>query len=75
MLRSIDVEVRWDPEASVWVATAEGIGLVTEAETVEQLRAKLPRMAADLLEGEVPAGTEVAIRLQLELEERAIVTD
>ena len=71
MLRSITAQALWDAEAGVWVATAEEIGLVTEAATVEELRSKLPVMAADLLEDELPAGTEVRVRLRLEVEERA----
>ncbi len=70
MPRSINVQAFWDDEASVWVASAEDVGLVTEAATVEELRAKLPSMAADLLEDELPAGTEIRIRLRLEVEER-----
>jgi predicted RNase H-like HicB family nuclease len=36
------VEAFWDVEASVWVATSETIlGLVTEADTIEDLTQKL----------------------------------
>jgi predicted RNase H-like HicB family nuclease len=49
--RPIVVHADWDPEAEVWVATTQDLrGLVTEAETVEALRAKLPGMILDLLE-------------------------
>ena len=45
MARPIVVHADWDPEASVWVATTSDLrGLVTEAETIEALRAKLPGM-------------------------------
>jgi predicted RNase H-like HicB family nuclease len=38
-------------EAEVWVATSADLpGLVTEADSIEALRAKLPGMIADLLE-------------------------
>ena len=41
----------WDEEARVWVAVGDNnIGLVTEADTIEQLLEKLPVMAAELLE-------------------------
>ena len=71
MPRSITAQAFWDPDAGVWVATSEEIGLVTEAPTVEELRSKLPVMAADLLEDELPAGTEIRVRLRVEVEERA----
>jgi predicted RNase H-like HicB family nuclease len=45
------VEAFWDTEAAVWVATSETIlGLVTEAETIEDLTQKLRSMIPDLLE-------------------------
>jgi predicted RNase H-like HicB family nuclease len=51
MARPIVVTADWDPEAGVWVATTRDLrGLVTEAETIEVLRAKLPGMILDLLE-------------------------
>jgi predicted RNase H-like HicB family nuclease len=51
MSRPIVVHADWDPEAQVWVATTQDIrGLVTEAESIEALRAKLPGMILDLLE-------------------------
>jgi len=50
-MREYEVRAFWDPEASVWVAESEDVpGLVTEAETVEQLIAKLQVMVPDLLE-------------------------
>ena len=49
---TIRISAEYDPEASVWVAQSEDIPLVTEAESVEALRAKLPGMIYDLLEGE-----------------------
>jgi predicted RNA binding protein YcfA (HicA-like mRNA interferase family) len=43
MARPIVVHADWDPEAAVWVATTPDLrGLVTEAESIEALRAKLP---------------------------------
>ena len=43
MAKPIVIHADWDPEASVWVATSQDVrGLVTEAETIELLRAKLP---------------------------------
>jgi predicted RNase H-like HicB family nuclease len=67
MSRPIVVTADWDPEASVWVATTRDLrGLVTEAETIEVLRAKLPGMILDLLEeagiSELPASIEIIAR-------------
>jgi len=46
-----EVHAFWDQEASVWVAESTDIrGLVTEAETFEELRDKLQRMIPELLE-------------------------
>ena len=45
------VRTEWDTEAGVWVATSDDVpGLVTEAETMEQLIAKLRIMIPELLE-------------------------
>ena len=68
MARPIVVTADWDPEAGVWVATTRDLrGLVTEAETIEALRAKLPGMILDLLEqegiSELPASIEIIARV------------
>lgn len=67
MSRPIVVHADWDPEASVWVATTSDLrGLVTEAESIEALRAKLPGMILDLLEEsetvDRPASIELVAR-------------
>jgi predicted RNase H-like HicB family nuclease len=67
MARPIVVTADWDPEAGVWVATTRDLrGLVTEAETIEALRRKLPGMVLDLLEEEgvsdMPATIEIIAR-------------
>ena len=67
MTRPIVVTADWDPEARVWVATSRDLrGLVTEAESVEALRAKLPGMILDLLEeagiADPPASIEIIAR-------------
>ncbi|MGV3633670.1 MAG: DUF1902 domain-containing protein [Pseudorhodoplanes sp.] len=67
MARPIVVTADWDPEAGVWVATSRDLrGLVTEAVSVEALRAKLPGMVLDLLEeagiSDTPATIEVIAR-------------
>jgi len=68
MARPIVVTADWDPEAGVWVATTRDLrGLVTEAETLEALRAKLPGMIIDLLEeageSDLPASIEIIARV------------
>jgi predicted RNase H-like HicB family nuclease len=67
MARPIVIYTDWDPEASVWVATTPDLrGLVTEAETIEALRAKLPGMILDLFEKhgdtDLPASIEIIAR-------------
>ena len=67
MARPIVIHADWDPEASVWVATTNDLkGLVTEADSVEALRAKLPGMILDLLEeygvSDPPASIEIIAR-------------
>ena len=67
MARPIVVTADWDPEASVWVATTRDLrGLVTEADTIEELRRKLPGMVLDLLEeagiSDMPATIEIIAR-------------
>jgi len=47
----IVVRAMWDSEARVWVATSEDVpGLVTEADTQEDLLEKLRVMIPELLE-------------------------
>jgi len=67
MARPIVIHADWDPEASVWVATTNDLqGLVTEADAIEALRAKLPGMILDLLEeigvSDLPASIEIIAR-------------
>jgi Domain of unknown function (DUF1902) len=49
MNRSITIDARWDPEASVWIATSSDVaGLVVEAETwpamIEEVKLVLPEL-------------------------------
>ena len=67
MARPIVIHADWDAEAGVWVATTQDIrGLVTEAESIEALRAKLPGIILDLLEEsgilDRPASIEIIAR-------------
>lgn len=44
------IRAEWDDEARVWVATSEEIlGLATEADSIEELVAKLGTMLPELL--------------------------
>jgi hypothetical protein len=46
----IVVDAFWDDEAKVWVASArDGIGIATEAETMELLQQRLAIIVPDLL--------------------------
>jgi len=49
--KTIRVEAIWDREAQVWVATSDDVpGLITEADTSEQLIEKLQVMIPELLQ-------------------------
>jgi predicted RNase H-like HicB family nuclease len=68
MARPIVIHADWDPDAAVWVATTRDLrGLVTEAESIEALHAKLPGMIIDLLEengiSDLPASIEIIARV------------
>ncbi len=67
MARPIVIYADWDSEAAVWVATTPDLrGLVTEADSIEALRAKLPGMILDLLDeysvSDIPASIEIVAR-------------
>jgi len=66
MNRPLLIQAEWDPEASVWVATSDDVpGLVTEADTLETLEAKLKVLVPELLEanGCMPDGPEISMEL------------
>jgi hypothetical protein len=51
MTRLIVVRATWDDDAKVWTAESTDLpGLVTEAESLNALDAKLPGLIQDLLE-------------------------
>ncbi|WP_305986452.1 DUF1902 domain-containing protein [Roseibium sp. MMSF_3544] len=66
------VTAEWDDEASVWVATSEdeNIGLVTEAETLDELKDRalvvLPELIQDNLQGTgvPPNGMKLCARIE-----------
>ncbi len=63
-MKVIVVSAEWDEEAKVWVAESANLeGLVTEADTLEALRARLALIVPDLLEeyGEVESDISIEI--------------
>lgn len=66
-MRTLRVDAAWDDEASVWVATSDDIpGLVTEADTFEELRAKLIDLVPELMT-ENGEGTDRSASLPVEI--------
>jgi predicted RNase H-like HicB family nuclease len=62
--RLIVVRAVWDSEAGVWVAESEDVpGLVTEADSVEALEAKLTGLIQDLLEDENGSDVELPVHI------------
>jgi Domain of unknown function (DUF1902) len=45
----VRIRAEYDPEAAVWVAQSDDIPLITQAETIKALRAKLPGVISDLI--------------------------
>lgn len=51
MKKELEINALWDSEAQVWVAESNDVpGLITEAETMEQLINKLKILIPELLE-------------------------
>ncbi len=65
MPKTLFIRAEWDDDANVWVATSDDVpGLATEAETIEELSAKLQTMVPDLLDANgFPDGPEVPFEL------------
>ena len=65
-MHTLRVRAFWAREAAVWVAESEDVpGLATEAETLEDLMAKLTVMVPELLE-ENGVAVELPVELHLE---------
>ena len=66
----IQVRAFWDEEAKVWVAESDDVpGLVTEAESVDQLVEKLKILIPELLLANgIPRTGEIPFRLVSEIE-------
>ena len=65
MLKILFIRAEWDEEAGVWVATSDDVpGLATEADTLDQLSAKLESMVPELLDANgYPEGPDVPFEL------------
>ena len=70
MDKPLQVRALWDEEAKVWVAESDDVpGLVTEAESVDQLVEKLKTLIPELLaENGVNATGDIPFRLVSEIE-------
>ncbi len=63
-MKVIVVSAEWDDEAKVWVAEGTNLaGLVTEAATLEALRARLALVVPDLLEEYGEDDRDISIEL------------
>jgi predicted RNase H-like HicB family nuclease len=62
----IVVRATWDDEANVWVAESPDLpGLVTEAESLNALDAKLPGLIQDLLENDDDDTSDLDIPIEV----------
>ena len=62
MRRYAVVRVAWDDEAKVWYVEDSDIeGLATEADTLEELRRKVPVIIQDLLEDQADRPDEIEL--------------
>jgi predicted RNase H-like HicB family nuclease len=70
-MESITVTAFWDDEAHVWVAESDAVpGLITEAQTLEDLSAKLEVTIPELLEANgssLPSDAPVCLEARREL--------
>ena len=62
MIRRAVVRCAWDPEAHVWFVRETDVpSLVTEATTLDALRAKLPDRLRDLLDADEALDVELSV--------------
>jgi hypothetical protein len=71
MSRSVTIDARWDPEASVWIATSRDVaGLVVEADTwpamIEEVSLVLPELLE--LSGEQSENLSLTFKVEEHLE-------
>ena len=63
-MRLVVAHAEWDDEAKVWVADGTNLeGLVTEADTLEALRARLALVVPDLLEEYGEQDSDISIEI------------
>src|SRR5882757_9513654 len=75
MSRLIVVRATWDQEASVWVAESSDLpGLITEAESLDALDAKLSGLIQDLLEDDDDDDLDIPIEVIASYSRRVRVT-
>jgi Domain of unknown function (DUF1902) len=73
--RPVEVHALWDSEAEVWSAEAENLpGLVTEADSIEALMAKLRVMVPELLSYSPDLAARLGPEIHL-VSERSFVTE
>lgn len=72
--RKIDVLAEWDGEAKVWVASSNDVpGLVTEADTLDELAAKVKVLIPELLDANgIPHSGGIHFSMRSELEAVAL---
>jgi hypothetical protein len=62
----IVIKATWDPEANVFVAESDDVpGLITEAPSIEALRAKLPGIIQDLLDTGDGGAQEIEVPIEI----------
>lgn len=72
MAKATTVRAEWDPDARVWVAESDDVpGLVTEADTIDQLVERLRVLVPELLELNGGAAPSAPIELVTRLPETA----
>jgi hypothetical protein len=67
MSRDIDIQARWDGEASVWIATSRDVpGLVVEAGTWPQMIEEVRLVLPELLEVRGEKGKDISLTFKAE---------
>lgn len=62
-MRIVKVEVQRDDEAGVWWASSSSdAGIITEADTIEAMRARLRLIVPDILELDEPVQIDIEVR-------------
>ena len=76
MARPVEVRALWDAEAGVWSAEAENLpGLVTEADTPDQLIERLRIIVPELLSYSPDLAAEIGPEVHLVLERNFVANE